>query len=57
MRKLRAVLSLLRQWRGLRRRGHRRAGYLVGALLILLVIVVKWPKTPPRIEPFIYAHF
>lgn len=57
MRKLRAVLSLLRQWRRLCRRDDRRSGYLVGALLILLVFVVKWPKTPPRIEPFIYAHF
>ena len=57
MNKLKQVRHLLGQWRELTRRGEKPSGWLVGALLILLVLVVKWPQAPPRIEPFIYAHF
>lgn len=57
MNKLRLVRNLLGQWRELTRGGMKPSGWLVGSLLILLVLVVKWPKAPPRIEPFIYAHF
>ena len=57
MKKVRVVRELLRQWREISRRGENRSGLVVGSLLILLVLLVKWPEAPPRIEPFIYAHF
>ncbi len=57
MNKVRVVRELLRQWWDLSRRGDNRSGLFVGSLLILLVLLVKWPEAPPRIEPFIYAHF
>lgn len=57
MNKVRVVRDLLRQWWDISRRGGNRSGLFVGSLLILLVLLVKWPEAPPRIEPFIYAHF
>lgn len=57
MNKARVVRNLLHQWREISGRGEKPSGLLVGSLLILLVFVVKWPEAPPRIEPFIYAHF
>jgi len=58
MDKAKVVRNLLRQWREISGRGEKKpSGLLVGSLLILLVFVVKWPEAPPRIEPFIYAHF
>jgi hypothetical protein len=57
MNKLRVVKNLLLQWREISRRREAPSGLMLGFLLILLMLVVKWPEAPPRIEPFIYAHF
>jgi hypothetical protein len=57
MGKLKMVRLLAGQWRHGNRRGVGRIGYLVGLALILTAVLVRWPKEPPRIEPFIYAHF
>jgi len=57
MGKLSMVRLLLDQWRLGGRRGVGRIGFLVGLTLIGMAILVRWPKEPPRIEPFIYAHF
>ena len=57
MGKLNMVRLLIGQWRHGGRRGVGRIGFLVGLVLIGMAIIVRWPKEPPRIEPFIYAHF
>jgi hypothetical protein len=57
MGKLGAVRQLAGQWRSTKRKEVGRTGLLTGLLLIILALLVDWPKEPPRIEPFIYAHF
>jgi hypothetical protein len=57
MGKIKMVCMLLGQWRHGGRREIGRIGFLVGLVLICMALLVRWPKEPPRIEPFIYAHF
>lgn len=57
MGKVRMVRLLASQWRSGGRHGIGRIGFLVGLVLICMALLVRWPKEPPRIEPFIYAHF
>ena len=57
MGKLKMVRLLLEQWRRGGRRDIGRIGFVVGLVLICIALIVRWPKEPPRIEPFIYAHF